>query len=63
LIIVGVGVMHSGTVAKRWRFSLENEFDVGPQEFSNVLIQKNKIDENEDAARCVENDAKFKEII
>jgi hypothetical protein len=55
--------MHSGAFAKCWRFSLENEFDVGPQEFSNVSIQKDKINENEDAAQCVENDAKFKEII
>jgi hypothetical protein len=61
-VVVGMCVS-SITVAKRQRLSFENDFDVGPQEFSNVSIQKNKIHENEDAARRVENDAKLKEII
>jgi hypothetical protein len=54
--------MQNDAVAKRWRTSFENAFDVGPQEFPNVSIQKNKIYENEDAARRVDNDAKLKEI-
>jgi hypothetical protein len=54
--------MQNNAVAKRWRTSFENAFDVGPQEFSNVSIQKNKIHENENAARGVDNDAKLKEI-
>jgi hypothetical protein len=55
--------MHGSAVGKRWRFPFENSFDGGPQEFSNVSIQKNKIYENEDSARGVDNDAELKEII
>ncbi len=55
--------MHGSAVAKRWRFSFGNDFDAGPQEISNVSIQKNKIYENEDSARRVDNDAELKEII
>jgi hypothetical protein len=47
-------IIHSVEIGGRWRFSFEKDFDVGPQEFSNAWIQKNKINENEDAARCVE---------
>jgi hypothetical protein len=54
--------MHGSAVGKRWIFPFKNAFDGGPQEFSNVSIQKNKIYENEDAARRVDNDAKLKEI-
>jgi hypothetical protein len=50
-------------IAAAKRFSLGNYFDSGPQEISNVSIQKNKIDENEDAARRVDYDAELKEII
>jgi hypothetical protein len=50
-------------IAAAKRFSLGNDFDSGPQEISNVSIQKNKIHENEDSARGVDNDAELKEII
>lgn len=63
LIIVCVCVMHGSAVGKRLRFPFENAFDAGPQEISNVSIQKNKIHENEDSARRVDNDAELKEII
>ncbi len=60
-IIVGMRVTSHIDAAKR--FSFGNDFDAGPQEISNVSIQKNKIHENEDSARGVDNDAELKEII
>jgi hypothetical protein len=52
--LIGICVINSVEIDRHSRLSFEKDFDMGPQEFSNVSIQKDKIDENEDAARCVE---------
>lgn len=42
--------------------SAENSFHSRPQEFANVPIQNDEIDEDEDAARCVEQLGELVEV-